>query len=193
MPHDWRDTLRLAADLALLGIVLTLLSLPVLTAGAAVTAGSHAIGHLLAHGRWPSFADLWRAFRGRLVAGLAAGPLVLVAAVLFTLDVAALRRGAVPGGGPVLTVVLLIAAAAIGYLAVLAVRAATLERGAARAALALTVAFPAAPAAAVAILAVAAVLAVFIHPALIPVLAGYALFALHVAMPRLTRPRAVRA
>jgi hypothetical protein len=43
MPHDWRDSLRLAADLALLGIVVTLLSLPLLTAGAAVATGSYAI------------------------------------------------------------------------------------------------------------------------------------------------------
>jgi hypothetical protein len=184
MPHDWRDTLRLAADLALLGIVVTLLSLPLLTAGAAVAAGSHAVGHLLAYGRWPSFAELWRAFRGRLVPGLVAGPAVLAASVLLVLDVAALRRGAVPGGAPVLAVMLLVAACGAGYVAVLAVRAGTLEPGAARAAMGVSLAHPAAPAAAVAILAVAAVLAVFIHPALIPVLAGYALFALHVVTTR---------
>src|SRR5689334_21780708 len=99
MPHDWRDSLRLAADLALLGIVVTLLSLPLLTAGAAVAVGSYAIAHLIAHGRWPTAAELWAVFRRRLLPGLVAGPAVSAVVALVAVDVAALRRGVVPGGG----------------------------------------------------------------------------------------------
>ncbi|MFD0524897.1 hypothetical protein [Paractinoplanes durhamensis] len=126
MPHDWRDSLRLAADLALLGIVVTLLSLPLFTAGAAVAAGSFAIGHLIAYGRWPSFTGLWAFFRRRLLPGLVAGPAVAVAITLVVIDVAALRRGAVPGGAPVLTAVLAVAVLAAGYVALVAVRAGTI-------------------------------------------------------------------
>jgi len=176
MPHDWRDTLRLAGDLALLGIVVTVLSLPLLPAGAAVATGSYAIGHLLDRGRWPSFVDCRRTFRRRLVPGLWAGPAVAVAIGLIVLDVAALRRGVVPGGAPMLAVVLAVAAFGAGYAALRAVGA---------------VLRPATVVAAVAILAVAALLAGLVHPVLVPVLVGYALFALHVAARRLTaeRPR----
>lgn len=187
MPHDWRDSLRLAADLALLGIVVTLLSLPLLTAGAAVAAGSRAVHHLITEGRWPSLADCWAAFRNRLVPGLAAGPAVALAAVLITLDVAALRHGTVPGGAPVLTVVLVAAALTAGYVALVAVHAGTSERGAARAAFTLALSHPVVPLAAAGVLAVVLVLATLVHPALVPVLAGYALFALHVVTPRATR------
>jgi hypothetical protein len=202
MPHDWRDSLRLAADLALLGIVVTLLSLPLLTAGAAVAAGSFAIGHLIAAGRWPSFADLWAFFRRRLLPGLVAGPAVAVATVLVVVDVAALRRGAVPGGGPVLTAVLAVAALAAGYVALVAVRAGTvnagpsgievLDGGAARSALAIALSRPVVPLAAAGVLGVAALLAWFVHPVLVPVVAGYVLFALHVVTPRVTGVPATR-
>jgi len=248
MPHDWRDSLRLAADLALLGIVVTLLSLPLVTAGAAVATGSHAIHHVLTKGRWPSLADCWTVFRGRLRPGLVAGPAVVAATVLVVIDVAALRHGAVPGGAPVLTVVLAAAALGAGYVALVAVQSGTAAgasavgaaagvdspagaaaridcpavgaaagidcpavgvvspavaagigspvgagagRGAARSALALATARPAAPLAAAGVLAVAAVLAVFVHPALIPVLAGYVLFGLHVVTPRVAGRRPV--
>ncbi|WP_433292553.1 hypothetical protein ACQP2F_28310 [Actinoplanes sp. CA-030573] len=198
MPHDWRESLRLAADLALLGIVVTLLSLPLLTAGAAVATGSHAIRHLIAHGRWPSLADCWAVFRRRLVPGLIAGPAVALGSALLLIDIAALRRGAVPGGGPVLTLVLAIGALAAGYVALVAVEAGTLppgtrRPGAARSAFALAWARPVVPLAAAGVLAVVAVLALLVHPALVPVLAGYALFALHVVTPKVAGPRLTRA
>jgi hypothetical protein len=203
MPHDWRDSLRLAADLALLGIVVTLLSLPLLTAGAAVAAGSFAIGHVIAQGRWPSAADLWVVFRRRLVPGLVAGPAVATASVLVVLDVSGLRRGAVPGGAPVLTAVLVAATLAAGYVALVAVRAGTFEPGAlepgafepggrlpaggaARSALTIALSRPVAPVAAAGVLGVAGLLAFFVHPVLVPVLVGHTLFALHVVTPRVT-------
>lgn len=214
MPHDWRDSLRLAADLALLGIVVTLLSLPLVTAGAAVATGSHAIHHLMTEGRWPSFADCWQAFRTRLRPGLVAGPAVAVATVLIVLDVAGLRRGAVPGGGPALAAVLTAAALAAGYVGLLAVRAGTGGRdvgllavragtggrdvdllavragtgtggrGAARETLNQALGRPLVTVAAAAVVAIAGLLAVLVHPALVPVLAGYTLFALHVVARR---------
>jgi hypothetical protein len=186
MPYDWRNALRLAGDLALLGIVVTVLSLPLLTAGAAVGAGSTAIHHLLTEGRWLSLADSWQAFRRRLLTGLVAGPAVLVAAVLVSVDVTALRRGTVPGGTPALVAVLAVAAMAAGWAALVAVRAGVVERRAPRAALALALARPAAAVAAAGVLAVAAVLAVLVHPVLAAVLVGYALFALHVVARRFT-------
>jgi hypothetical protein len=187
MPHDWRDTLRLAGDLAFLGLVVAVLSLPLCTAGAAVAAGSHAIHHLITEGRWPSFADCRAAFRRRLVSGLWAGPAVVAGVIAIHLDVEALRRGVVPGGGPVLTVTLLAAVAIAGYAAMVAVQAGVAGSGAPRATLSAALAHPLAPVAAAGVLAVAIVLAIFIHPVLLPVLAAYALFALHVVVPRLTR------
>jgi len=187
MPYDWRDSLRLAADLALLGIVVTLLSLPLVTAGAAVATGSHAIHHLTTEGRWPSFADCRQAFRARLVPGLVAGPAVAVATVLIVLDVAGLRRGAVPGGGPALVAVLTAAALAAGYIGLVAVLAGARERRSAHEGGA-ALGRPLAAVAAAAVLAVAALLAMLVHPALVPVLAGYALFALHAVTRRSLKP-----
>jgi uncharacterized membrane protein YesL len=184
MPHDWRDSLRLAADLALLGIVVTLLSLPLLTAGAAVAAGSQAIRHLIANGRWPSLADCWRTFRTRLIPAMPAGPIALAAITLIALDIAGLRRGAVPGGGPALAAVLTASALVAGYAALVAVQWGMSERRAAREALTLALNRPMTAVAAAAVLAVAVVLAALVHPALVPVLAGYVLFALHVVTPK---------
>jgi hypothetical protein len=182
---DVGNSLRLAADLAFLGIVVTLLSLPLLTTGAAIATGSAAIHHLIAEGRWPSLSGCWQVFRSRLLPGLVAGPAVLAGTALLALDVAALRRGAVPGGTAALTLVLAVTGVIAGYAALVAVRSGT-GPGACRSALALATAHPAAPLAAAGVLAVAGLLAVLIHPALVPVLAGYALFALHVVTRRLT-------
>ncbi|NMO54755.1 DUF624 domain-containing protein [Actinoplanes sp. TBRC 11911] len=163
---------RNAADLALVGILVTLLSLPVVTAGAAVGAGSAAVYHLVAYGRWPSFVEVWSSFRSRLVRGLWVGPVVLVAGGLVAADIAALRRGAVPGGAVATTLVVTAAAFGAAFLALLAVRAGG----------AVVTYRPVTVCAAAGILLVAAVLAVFVHPVLVPVLAGYVLFALHVVV-----------
>ncbi|MBM2620983.1 hypothetical protein JIG36_36335 [Actinoplanes sp. LDG1-06] len=196
MPHDWRDSLRLAADLALLGILVTVGSLPIVTAGAAVGTGSMAVHRLLTIGRWPTAAECWASFRSRLVPGVWAGPLVLVAAWLIAVDVAALRRGAVPGGGVVVGAVLLAAALGAGFAAVVAglsgafpVRmeaapGAAARPGSIRRARALVAARPAALPAVTGVVLVAAMLAAFVHPALVPVLAGFALFAVHAVLGR---------
>ena len=184
MRRDWRDSVRTAADLAVVGFAVTLAALPVLTAGAAVATASVAVRHFVEYDQWPPASSLLATFRRRLVPGLLAGPAVVVAAVLVALDVLALRRGLVPGGPLVLSAVLVVAALAAGYTAILAVLAGTRPTGAARAAVTVAAARPALLAAATGVVAVAAVLALFIHPALTPVLPGYALFALHVVARR---------
>jgi hypothetical protein len=182
--RDWRDSVRTAADLAIVGFAVTLAALPVLTAGAAVATASVAVRHFLEYDQWPPASSIVGTFRRRLVSGLLAGPAALVAAVLIVLDVQTLRRGLVPGGPLVLSAVLVVAALAAGYAALLAVLAGTRPSGAARAAATLAAAHPALLAAATGVVAVAAVLALFIHPALTPVLPGYALFGLHVVARR---------
>jgi hypothetical protein len=98
--------------------------------------------------------------------------------------VAALRRGAVPGGGALVAVVLAAAAAGAGFVGLVAVAAGHEGRGAVRRAWALALGRPVALPAAAGIVVLATVLALLVHPALLPVLAGYVLFALHVATRR---------
>lgn len=183
--RDWRDSVRTAADLAIAGFAMTLAALPILTAGAAVATASVAVRHFLEYDQWPPASSMVATFRRRLVPGLLAGPAALAAAVLVVLDVLALRRGLVPGGPLALSAVLLVAALATGYAAILAVLTGTRPSGAPRAAATLAASHPALLAAATGVVGVAAVLALFIHPALTPVLPGYALFGLHAVVRRL--------
>ncbi|MGK5682065.1 hypothetical protein [Actinoplanes sp. URMC 104] len=187
MPVDWRDTLRLGADLALLGILVTLASLPLLTAGAALSVGSLAIHRLLTAGRWPTAAECWTAFRARLVPGLAAGPLCVGAGWLILIDVAALRRGAVPGGPAMIVAVLLAAALGAGFAALVAGLAGTAETHAVCRARSLVAARPGVLFAATGVVVIAGVLAVVVHPVLVPVLAGFVLFAVHAVLVRVER------
>ncbi|GID29481.1 hypothetical protein [Paractinoplanes brasiliensis] len=202
MPHDWRDSLRPAADLALLGILVTLACLPVLTAGAAVGTGSAAVHKLLTFGRWPTAAECWTSFRTRLLPGWWAGPVVLVLAWLLAVDAAAVNREAVPGGRPLVVALLVLASAGAGFLAMVAgmsgfsnpdpVRGsrASAEPRPLRQARALVAARPGALLATTGVVLLVALLALLLHPALVPVLAGYALFAVHAVLHRLT-PRTV--
>ncbi|MET0417042.1 MAG: hypothetical protein ABW022_13575, partial [Actinoplanes sp.] len=169
-------------------LVLTLLWVRLGAGGAADPSGTAAVHQLVTHGRWPTFTDLWATFRRQLVPGLAAGPLVLVAGALIALDVAALRRGAVPGGGTVVLVVLVATALAAGFAGLVAVEAGRAGRGAIRRAWTMAADRPVALPAAAGIVVLALVLATLAHPALLPVLAGYVLFALHVATRRAAAP-----
>jgi hypothetical protein len=110
----------------------------------------------------------------------------VAAAALIAVDVLALRTGAVPGGGPMLLVMLALAAAAAGFAGLVVVAAVDRPAGTRvlAAALSVAVARPGALAAATGVVALAAVLAVLVHPVLVPVLVGYALFALHVVARR---------
>ncbi|MEU4695345.1 hypothetical protein [Actinoplanes sp. NPDC023714] len=176
---DWRERLSLATDLALIGIVTTVFALPVLTAPAALAAGSAAIRHRYASGGLPPLRPMLHRFRHGLLRGL---PVVLAAAALL-LDLTAVARGWVPGGPPLL----LLTAAAIAWLA--GVAALTLVilgrrepqpwREAAREAWTR----PKATAA----IAATSVLAFFLAltvPATIPLLVGFHLFAAHILADR---------
>ncbi|MCO8271050.1 hypothetical protein M1L60_10640 [Actinoplanes sp. TRM 88003] len=182
--HDWRDSVRLGADLALLGVLMTMACLPVLTAGAAVGTASAALDRLLTVGRWSTAAECWADFRTRLVPGLYAGPLVLAAAWLLAIDVAALRRGSVPGGPAMIAAVLLAAAVGVGFAALVAGLAGPSHAHAVRRAAALAAVRPRALAATTGVVVVVAALAALVHPAVLPVLAGFALFAVHAVLVR---------
>jgi hypothetical protein len=119
---DWRESLALAADLALLGIVVTLASLPVVTAGAALTTASVAIDQVCTHRTFPSPADLARTARRTLLPGMAAVLVALAVGTLLALDATALRSGAVPGGAALLVVTALLAAGGYAIAATALVR-----------------------------------------------------------------------
>jgi len=178
---------QVATDLALLGLVVTAAALPLFTAGAAVAAGSAAVHHHLEHDRWPSARRSWAVFRRALAPGLLAGPACAAAVALVIVDLLAVRRSAVPGGTPLLVLTAVLAAAAAGYagLTIVAIGAhpdrpwRTAARG-----VPLTRALPAAAG----VLVLAGLLAAMVHPVLVPMLAGYALFALHVVARRYARP-----
>jgi len=180
MKRDWRDSVRAAADLAILGFAVTVASLPLLTAGAAVGTASDAVRHFQAYETWPRLSALGREFRRRLLRGLWAGPVFLVGAAFIRLDVVALRRGVVPGGPVVLSAVLAVAVLALGWAALVAVLG-----GHPRDAYALALARPPLLLAAVGVVLVALTLALFVHPALIPLLVGFLLYALHAVTARL--------
>jgi len=173
----WGDRFRTAADLALAGTVVTVAALPVVTAGAAFTAGSFAMNHFVQYETWPSPRATFEVFRRRLWPSLLAGPAVAAAAGLVWLDVWALHRGAVPGGPLVIAVVLLAAAVAAGYLGLAVVRA---GRPATRP----VTHRPGVVAAAAGVVALIGLLALLVHPVLLPALVGYALFALHAVVAR---------
>jgi hypothetical protein len=191
--RDWRDTVQVAADLALLGLLVALAALPVVTAGAAVATGSAAMHHYLEYDRWPGLRFCWSVFRGRLLSGLLATAVCAAAATLVVVDLLALRAGVVPGGPPLIALTVAVVAVAAGYtgLVVVAAGAADSDRltGASAAAPARVVRSratgrPATVASAAAVVALAVVLGMLVHPALSPVLAGYTLFALHVVARR---------
>jgi hypothetical protein len=178
--RDWRDTVRAAADLAILGFALTLASLPLLTAGAAVGTASEAVRHFQAYETWPPLRSLGVTFRRRLMPGLWAGPAFVAALALVAADIAGVRRGVVPGGPLVLSAVLAVALLALGWAALVAVLG-----GHPGAAYALAASRPALLLAASGVVLVAGLLALLVHPVLVPILAGFALYALHAAAARL--------
>ena len=188
--QPWRDTVRVAADLALLGVVVTAAALAVVTAGAAVATGSAALHHFLTHDRWPGARDAGRVFRRALLPGLAASACAAGAAALLLLNLLAIAAGLVPGGRPMAVLTVVLAAAAAGWAGLVVVRVGAGGGHGWRAA-ARTATTPAALLAAAGVVALAVFLAVLVHPVLTPVLAGYALFALHaVARARTALPGA---
>jgi len=186
MRRDWRETVRIATDLALLGFLVTLAALPLVTAGAALAAGSAAVHHHLEHDRWPTARASWATFRRALVPGLLAGLATATAALLVVIDVLAVRNGTVPGGAPLVALTVALAAAGAGYGALVIVAVGADPEHSWRAALATLPGHARAAAAVGGVVVLAAVLAVLVHPALVPVLTGYALFAVHVVTRRMS-------
>jgi hypothetical protein len=110
---EWRETLTLAADLALVGVLLTAGTVLVVPAGGAVATASYAIDHWCEHRSWPRLADLGATFRRAFWPGLAAFAVAVVAIALLVLDFSALARGLVPGGRPLLLLTALVEAALV--------------------------------------------------------------------------------
>jgi hypothetical protein len=171
---------RSAADLAILGFAVSVASLPIVTAGAAVGTASSAVRHFQEYETWPRLPVRAATFRRGLVRGLWAGPAFLGGLLLLWLDVLGLRRGVVPGGPVVLTAVLAIAVLGLGWAALVAVLG-----GRPREAYALALSRPPLLFAASGVVVVALTLALFVHPVLVPLLLGFLLYALHAVTARL--------
>ncbi|MFI1988560.1 hypothetical protein [Actinoplanes sp. NPDC020271] len=178
---DWRDRFALATDLALIGIAVTVLALPVVTAPAALATGSAAVRSRYAEGRLPSWRRSLRTYRHGVLPGLPA----LLAAFALILDLAAVRGGWVPGGVPLLAVT---AAATVWLSGVAALTLAALGREpepswreAARRALDR----PACATALALVNLLSFVLALAV-PVTVPLVIGFHLFAIHMITDRLT-------
>src|SRR5687768_9088199 len=114
---DWRDTLRDAADLALVGIVVTVAAVPVVTTGTAAAVGAEAVHQRFTDGHWPGPRDLLRSFGRRLLPGALATLTVLAAALLLGLNIYWLRQGLAPGGELLLALTAVAGVALIGLVA----------------------------------------------------------------------------
>ena len=186
--RDWRDTVQVATDLALLGLLVALAALPVVTAGAAVATGSAAVHHYLEHDRWPGARFCWAVFRGRLLSGFLASAVFAAAMSLVVVDVLALRAGVVPGGTPLIVLTVAVVAVAAGYAGLVVVAAGAEDdariTGTPPPARSGTVGRPVTVASAAGVVALAVFLGLLVHPALTPVMAGFTLFALHVVSRR---------
>ena len=187
----WRETLTVAADLAVVGFAVTLLALPVVTLGAAVRAGSVAARAIAVDGGGFDLRGLWRVFVRSLLPGFVATVAVCAVAGFIVVDFGAVGGGRVPGGYPVL--------AALGVTAAItvAVCGLTVARlghdrdgswlGALRWAARAAGRQPVAVAAVAGVLTVAAAIGVMV-PFTAPILVGYALYALHVLAGRFAPP-----
>ncbi|WP_431943322.1 hypothetical protein [Micromonospora marina] len=189
---DWRDTLREATDLALLGFAVALAALPVLTLAPAVATASAALHDRSVTGAWPDARTSLRRFGRALPAGAAVSAVVLAAAALLAADVLALATGRVPGGGPALALTTVVVAVLLGYAGLVAVAVGrTGGRGWRAAARHVARSCPARLgvwAAASGVCSLAVLLGVLVTPVAVPILGGYALAALHVLDARRPAP-----
>lgn len=187
--RGWRETLTAAADLALVGIVTSVLSVFVVTAGGAVATASAGVHHWVATGDLPPAREMLRRFRRALLPGAPAGLAGIAVIGLLVLNASTLARGVVPGGVPVLVATVVVGLLVIGCVGLAVVEVGrsggTGWRAALRRAWATSVARPWVPAA----LGAVALLAGFLGLALpfcAPLLVGYLLLALHAVTRRLT-------
>ncbi|WP_433615976.1 hypothetical protein ACQP2P_13305 [Dactylosporangium sp. CA-139114] len=190
MKRDWLETVTVAADVALVGVAVTIASAPLVTAGAAIRTGSSAI-HAIGRGEKVDLRAMGRLFRASLLRGAVAGAAAAGCVLLLVCNVGAVAAGRVPGGSPALAGTGAAAAVllAIGMLSVVRLGRDTSPagwRGALRWAGRTAWRQPGAAAAVAGVSAVAAVLAVFV-PLTAPLLVGYALYAAHAVTARLVR------
>ncbi|WIM93951.1 hypothetical protein ACTOB_005946 [Actinoplanes oblitus] len=177
---DWRDKFALATDLALIGVAVTALSLPLVTAPAALAAGSAAVRGRYHDGRLPGWHPLLHQYRRGILPGLP----VLLAIVVLLIDLAAVRGGRVPGG-PVLLAVTLVAVLGLAGVAALTLVAVGRDpelpwRAAAR----WSWEHPACVLA-LALTSVVAFVLTLAVPITLPLMIGFHLFALHMISDRL--------
>lgn len=182
--RDWKDTVTVAADIALVGIAVTVCSLPVLTAGAAVHAGSVAVRDII-DGSAVRPAELWRAFRRSLLPGAAATVATATLGSLLLFNLGAVASGRVPGGLPVLVGTGAVAAALLAACAFGVVHLAHHHSwpGALRWAAGTVWRQPLTAAMVAGVSSIAAVIGALI-PVTAPLLVGYLLFAVHVVAAR---------
>jgi hypothetical protein len=205
MKRDWRDTISVASDVALVGLAVTAASVPLVTAGAAVRAGSAAV-RAIAAGEGVNARGVWRLFRASLLPGALGTAVVGAGALLLLFNVGAVASGRVPGGpaalaGTGVAAAVLLAIGMLGVVRLGTVDLHTIQAGgkvpgwreaftwAARTAWR----HPGAAAAVAGASAVAAALAMMV-PLTAPLLVGYALYGAHVLTARLVRspqPRTV--
>ncbi|WP_328654048.1 hypothetical protein OG598_09425 [Micromonospora sp. NBC_00330] len=186
--RDWRDVARDAADLALLGILLTLAAVPLLTAAAAAGTASAAVHDWTRTGSWPSARTTARRFGSAVLPGVPVSLLALAGAALLAADLAALATGRVPGGPAALLVTALIAAGLAGYAGLVVVEVGGNGggrwRASARSAARACLDAPTRWAALTGVVALAGLLTVLVTPVAVPILAGYTVAALHAVTVR---------
>lgn len=182
--RDWKDTVTVAADIALVGIAVTLCSLPVLTAGAAAHAGSIAVRDII-DGSAVRPAELWRAFRRSLLPGAVATVATATIGLLLLFNLGAVASGRVPGGLPVLVGTGAVAAALLAACAFGVVHLAHHHSwsGALRWAAGTVWRQPLTAAMVAGVSSIAAVIGAAV-PVTAPLLVGYLLFAVHVVLAR---------
>lgn len=184
---DWRESVTLAADLALLGVALTIACATVVAAGGALVAASVAMDRVVRHRSFPTPGELAGTFLRALLPGGAAVLIALAGATLLVLDRAALASGRVPGGPILLVLTALLAAAGLAAAAtalVLLGRAG--GRGYRSALRRATLVVTRRPLVAVVVLATLAAPAALgaLMPATAVLLPGFTLFALHTVLRR---------
>ncbi|RIV41230.1 hypothetical protein [Micromonospora radicis] len=186
--RDWRDTVRDGADLALLGILTVLAAAPVLTAGAAVGTASAAVHDWLTTGSWPTARRTLARFGRGLLPGVPVTLLGLAAVGLIVADLVALATGRVPGGVPALAVTTVVTAALLGYAAAIVVEVGrtggTGWRSAVSRAARACLDHPPTGAALAGTSVVVVLLGALVTPVAVPILAGYALAAVHAVARR---------
>ncbi|MGI5238156.1 hypothetical protein [Dactylosporangium sp. CA-139066] len=191
MKRDWRDTFSVAADVALVGIVVTAASVPLVTAGAALRTGSAAI-RAIVDGEGVDAGAMWRLFRASILKGAVAVAVAAACGLLLVFNVGVVASGRVPGGSPALAGTGVVAAAllAVAGLGIVRLGRDTSRSGwldALRWAGRTAWRQPGAAAAVAGVSAVAAALAVFV-PLTAPLMVGYALYGAHAVTARLVGP-----